>query len=460
MIRVRTAVLAACLAGAVAGLAGCSSGDGSKSATKASADGSVHYVAGTVRDNSQLSGTGATPASEAAGDSVQLSVGASGALNPVVHDGAGFTLYRFDKDTAHPSKSNCNGACAVKWPPVLVRPNSRIFLDGVSLSKAGTVRRQDGTLQVTIGGWPAYRFSKDTAAGQTNGQGVGGTWFAVTPDGKKAGQSAQGRNSATGLDYKNGTAAQNHAAPNTGDFYNGPSNNPAAMKWVQLTAGSANGLNPIVHNGAGFTLYRFNKDTAHPSKSNCNGACAVTWPPVLVRPGSRIFVDGVDTDQIGIVRRADGTRQVTIGGWPIYRFSKDTAPHQTNGEGVGGTWFAVSPTGGKVLPPAPATPPAAPAAPASSAPAAGSAVTLGNGSVILDSGINLTEPNGSEGVSGPGCQNVGQPGLASSLQLSGGPVKIWTGPDCTGTSKVVTGDVDDLSTIGFDKKIVSIRFGG
>src|SRR5262249_33311209 len=200
------------------------------------------------------------------------------------------------------------------WPPVPARPCSRISLDGVSLSKAGTVRREDGTLQVTIGGWPVYRFSKDTAAGQTNGQGVGGTWFAVTPDGKKAGQSAQGMDAATGLNYQNGTAKQNHAAPNTGDFYNGPSNNPAAMKWVQLTAGSANGLNPIVHNGRGFTLYRFDKDTAHPSKSNCNGACAVKWPPVLVRPGSRIFVDGVDTDEIGIVRRGDGTRQVTIGG--------------------------------------------------------------------------------------------------------------------------------------------------
>jgi hypothetical protein len=55
---------------------------------------------------------------------------------------------------------------------------------------------------------------------------------------------------------------------------------------------------------------------------------------------------------------------------------------------------------------------------------------------------------------------VAQPGLASSLQLSGGPIKIWTGPDCTGLSTVVTGNVNDLSTIGFDKKIVSIRFGG
>jgi predicted lipoprotein with Yx(FWY)xxD motif len=306
-----------------------------------------------------------------------------------------------------------------------------------------------------------YRFSGDTAPGQTNGQGVGGTWFGVTPTGTKAGQSPQGTDTKTGLDYQTGTAGKHKAAPNTGDFFNGPSNDPRAMKWVQLTSGSANGLNPIVHNGTGFTLYRFDNDSAHPSRSSCNGDCAKKWPPVLVRPGSRIFVDGVSTDQIGIVKRADGTRQVTIGGWPIYRFSGDTAPGQTNGEGVGGTWFAVSPTGGKVLPPAGATTSPAPSTTASTtASTPPPSVALGNGSVVLDTGKNFSEPDGSEAVAGPGCRNLTRPNLNSSLVLTGGPIKIWTGKDCTGTSAVVTASVPDLGTIGFDKLITSIRFGG
>jgi predicted lipoprotein with Yx(FWY)xxD motif len=370
MIRTRVVILAAFLAAGSVALTACGPGSygaatpapatgtsASTSVDNSAATGNltsaINYVGGTAQANNAPANTGdfySGPSnSPVAMKWVQLSAGSAGSLNPVVLNGAGFTLYRFDKDTPHPSVSNCNGACAVTWPPVLVQPGGRIFVDGVSKADVGTVRRADGTLQVTIGGWPIYKFSKDTAPGQTNGQCVGGTWFGVTPTGKKAASSPQGSNPSTNLNYTNGTAMQNNAPPNTGDFFNGPSNDPAAMKWVQLTAGSANGLDPIVHNGVGFTFYRFDKDTPHPSVSNCTGACAVTWPPVLVQPGGRIFVDGVSTAEIGIITRADGTRQVTIGGWPIYRFSKDTAPGQTNGEGVGGTWFAVSPTGGKIL---------------------------------------------------------------------------------------------------------------
>ncbi|GAA2253629.1 hypothetical protein GCM10010430_41720 [Kitasatospora cystarginea] len=487
MIRARAATLAAVLAAGIAALTGCSpSGTTArpKPAESATASSPVSYVPGTARENNAPADTGDFAAgaanTAAAMKWVQLSVGAAGPLNPVVHNAAGFTLYRFDKDTAKPSKSTCDDACATTWPPVLVQPGSRIFLDGVSRSDVGVVKRDDGTFQVTIGGWPVYRFSKDTAPAQANGQGVGGTWFAVTPEGGKASQSRQGTDADTGLDYKNGTAKENNAPPNTGDQYSGPRNSPEAMKWVQLTAGSAGGLTPIVHDGAGFTLYRFDKDTAKPSKSTCNDACATTWPPVLVQPGSRIFVDGVPTSEIGIVTRADGTRQVTIGGWPVYRFSKDTAPGQANGEGVGGTWFAVSPHGGKVLrpaaesgaPAASASPTSASAAPSASAAAspsasaaapsstAGTPVALGSGVVTLDTGVNFTEPKGSEAVAGPGCKNVQKGDQASSLDLSGGPVKIWTGRDCTGSSAVVTSSVPDLGAIGFDRKIASIRFGG
>ncbi|GHH84000.1 lipoprotein [Streptomyces sulfonofaciens] len=475
MIRTRVALLGAVVAMGVAVLTGCGPNDGQGAGTSASAGAqgagsaagltSLSFTPGTAKDNNAPADTGdffkGPSSAPAAMKWVQLSAGAAGKLNPVVVNGAGFTLYRFDKDTADPSKSNCNGDCAKTWPPVLVKPGGRIFLDGVAKSKVGVVKRADGNLQVTVGGSPVYKYSLDTAPGQTNGQGVGGTWFGVTPDGTKAGQSPEGTDQGTGLDYRNGTAGQHHAPPNTGDNYKGDRGSAAAMKWVQLTSGSANGLNPIVHDGAGFTLYRFDKDSPNPSKSNCNGDCAKTWPPVLVRNGSRIFVDGVPTAKIGIVKRDDGRRQVTIGGWPVYRFSGDTGPGQTNGEGVGGTWFAVSPTGGKVLPPTAdngsGVQNGGGTAPAPSA--SDTSAALGNGSVILDSGKNFSEPDGSQATAGPGCQDLVQPFKALSLQLSGGPIKIWSGKQCTGTSALVSSSVADLSGI-FSQPIASVRFGG
>jgi predicted lipoprotein with Yx(FWY)xxD motif len=49
--------------------------------------------------------------------------------------------------------------------------------------------RPDGTKQMTVNCWPIYTFSGDKAPGDTNGQGVGGTWYAVSPEGKLVGAS-------------------------------------------------------------------------------------------------------------------------------------------------------------------------------------------------------------------------------------------------------------------------------
>jgi len=107
-------------------------------------------------------------------------------LGTVVVDGQGYTLYRFDKDTTKPPTSNCSGECAQKWPPVLATPGTPLTVEGVPQDAVGTINRSDGSIQLTLGGWPVYRYSGDTKPGATTGQGVGGTWAAVTPDGGKA----------------------------------------------------------------------------------------------------------------------------------------------------------------------------------------------------------------------------------------------------------------------------------
>ncbi|WP_349307831.1 MULTISPECIES: hypothetical protein [unclassified Streptomyces] len=112
----------------------------------------------------------------------------SPSFDAYVTDGQGRTLYRFDKDTAHPSVSNCAGDCAVKWPAATA--GDSVSLRGIDKSLVSTITRADGSKQLTLAGWPLYRFAKDTKPGDTKGQGVGGTWFVSSPQGRKAQEKA------------------------------------------------------------------------------------------------------------------------------------------------------------------------------------------------------------------------------------------------------------------------------
>jgi predicted lipoprotein with Yx(FWY)xxD motif len=102
----------------------------------------------------------------------------------VVVDGTGRTVYVFDKDTASPSKSNCDGGCAAMWPAVMAGDGTP-QLDGVDASLVGTVTRTDGSKQLTLAGLPLYLFANDAKAGDAKGQAFGGLWWVVGADGKK-----------------------------------------------------------------------------------------------------------------------------------------------------------------------------------------------------------------------------------------------------------------------------------
>jgi len=95
----------------------------------------------------------------------------------------------------------------------------------------------------------------------------------------------------------------------------------------------------VVVDGDGNTVYLFTNDDGAPT---CNDSCADTWPPVPA-PGSAGA--GVDSDLISSATRADGSEQATYGGWPLYYYAADTAPGDTNGQGIGGVWFTIDATG-------------------------------------------------------------------------------------------------------------------
>ncbi|WP_405652328.1 SCO0930 family lipoprotein [Streptomyces sp. RK9] len=258
------------------------------------------------------SGSGASKA-KAAG---QLAVWDSKKLGKVVTDSAGFTLYRFDKDTAEPPKSTCDGACETAWPVVAAKGAKAA--PGVDKSLLGEVTRSDGSKQLTIDGWPMYRFAKDTKPGDAKGQGVGGTWYAAAPDGKKAAPAAD-----SGAD-SGGDAAR-----------------PADL--AGLSTRNDPKLGEIVVDKNGMTVYRFTKDSAWPMKSACTGPCLEKWP--VVKPVAKNDTKGILKKGFVTFSRPDGLKQQTIDCWPLYTFAGDKKPGDTNGQGVGGTWFAAAPTG-------------------------------------------------------------------------------------------------------------------
>ncbi|KUL39514.1 hypothetical protein [Actinoplanes awajinensis] len=169
---------------------------------------------------------------------------------------------------------------------------------------------------------------------------------AAAPTSAAATEPPAGGNGA--LQVVDSTAAQNGKNGDGGTVI-GVAIQEKPPVWVQLAAVTSPPLNkPHLININQAALYRFDKDSAKPSTSNCNDDCAVTWPPVMIEEGGAVYLAGVDPDKVGAIRRADGNVQITVGGWPIYRFAKDKLPGDLKGQGVGGTWFAVGPDGKKV----------------------------------------------------------------------------------------------------------------
>jgi predicted lipoprotein with Yx(FWY)xxD motif len=94
---------------------------------------------------------------------------------------------------------------------------------------------------------------------------------------------------------------------------------------------------------SGKTLYVFTRDSG--STSACTGSCAGIWPPLTPPAGQHATAGSGVTGTLGTTTRADGTTQVTYDGRPLYYYAPDTAPGQSNGEGVNGVWFIATPNG-------------------------------------------------------------------------------------------------------------------
>ena len=124
---------------------------------------------------------------------------------------------------------------------------------------------------------------------------------------------------------------------------------PKTANGQSATVGVANeNLGKILVNSQGRTLYLFQRDSG--TKSTCTGACAVDWPP-LRAAGKPSAGTEANASLLATSSRPDGKAQVTYNGHPLYLFSGDQNPGDTNGQGLnafGGLWYALSSAGDEV----------------------------------------------------------------------------------------------------------------
>ena len=103
----------------------------------------------------------------------------SSKLGSILVDAKGMTLYTL---TNAGKPVPCTDQCATFWPPLVLPPGTVTAMGGSGVTGLGTTSVMT-VVQVTENGLPLYRFSKDTAPGDTNGEGIssfGGTWHVAT----------------------------------------------------------------------------------------------------------------------------------------------------------------------------------------------------------------------------------------------------------------------------------------
>jgi predicted lipoprotein with Yx(FWY)xxD motif len=113
---------------------------------------------------------------------------------------------------------------------------------------------------------------------------------------------------------------------------------------VDIASRSVPGVGVVLVDGRGRTLYIYTPDNA--KQVTCTGGCASTWPPVTL-PGSAhaAAAGAVSASLLGSDANAGGGHVVTYKGWPLYNYVADPTPGTASGEGSGGVWYVISPTG-------------------------------------------------------------------------------------------------------------------
>jgi predicted lipoprotein with Yx(FWY)xxD motif len=128
----------------------------------------------------------------------------------------------------------------------------------------------------------------------------------------------------------------------------------ASASAFTISAKSVPGVGTVLVNGQGRTLYLLSSEKG--GKITCTDAngCTKYWPDTELPKGMTAAKagSGIQASLLGTVKSADGNLYVTYNGWPLYTYIGDSGPGAANGEGIvsfGGTWDAVTTSGGPAM---------------------------------------------------------------------------------------------------------------
>lgn len=164
------------------------------------------------------------------------------------------------------------------------------------------------------------------------------------------GSSSYGKKSSAAGASSAPTASAPASSSDSGGYGNGGSGGGSASNAAATVAVAKSGeLGQILVDGAGRSLYLFEKDKA--KTSNCYGDCAKVWPP-FTSSGPATPGTGAMSSLLGTTGRTDGSTQITYNGHPLYYYISDSdKAGSTAGEGLnqfGAEWYVLSPAGSKV----------------------------------------------------------------------------------------------------------------
>ncbi|GGD93409.1 plastocyanin/azurin family copper-binding protein [Paenibacillus nasutitermitis] len=233
-----------------------------------------------------LQADGMLPDSAVLPQGERISLHQNDKLGTYFTDQAGHTLYFFTKDAENPDA--CQGDCLKAWP--IYYADQLQIPAMLNAGDFSTLTRGDGTRQTAYKGWPLYYFAKDEVAGDVLGEAVGGVWFTAKSD-------------------------------------------------YSVMLGTASELGNYLTDDQGRTLYYFDKDT--PQKSACEGNCLTNWP--AYKASGKSAPTGVASADLGMITRADGSKQSTYKGYPLYYFIQDQAHGDIKGQDVNKLWFVIDP---------------------------------------------------------------------------------------------------------------------